>query len=596
MKEKNSIKDIFENNIYALRLIFKNCPFMVIYKLLYSVMNGLLATIDVYFLSYTIKLIESGAGFSKVILYVLLLMGIIIAYNCATLAVNAKIMPYYSYKTNSVIRAAVYKQAAHVDLKFYEDPKYYNDLNLAVTEGISRIEQVLDSLSYLLSSLATLFSISVLTYMINPVVMLFYCIPIIVMLLDKKRMDAGFALNKKINAISRRNDYFNRCFTQKEYAEELRTTGISLPLIKHFRENMEQAKKVYKTDGMRVAVVSFCQSVVTECAMSILIYVYVAYQTLVKRTMQFGDCIVLVKAVSNVDFAVQGVLENIMVFREHSMYIGKLRDFLNDESTIENSDAGVSAENGDIEFRNVSFRYSGSSDNNISRVSFRINKGEKVAIVGHNGAGKTTLIKLLLRLYDPDSGEILVNGSNIRDYALKSYRGLFGVMFQDFKHFSMSISENVLFRSVDAADKEIVRASITKSGLENRVNKLPKAEDSILGREFDSEGAVLSGGEAQKLALARIIASNRDILVLDEPSSALDPIAEDEMYSTLYSSFAGRTMIFISHRMSSTVNADKILFVENGAICEMGSHSELMHKNGKYAEMFRIQADSYKKD
>ena len=128
------------------------------------------------------------------------------------------------------------------------------------------------------------------------------------------------------------------------------------------------------------------------------------------------------------------------------------------------------------------------------------------------------------------------------------------------------------------------------------MNELPKAEYSILGREFDSEGAVLSGGEAQKLALARIIASNRDILVLDEPSAALDPIAEDEMYSTLYSSFAGRTMIFISHRMSSTVNADKILFVENGAICEMGSHSELMHKNGKYAEMFRIQADSYKKD
>jgi ATP-binding cassette subfamily B protein len=216
----------------------------------------------------------------------------------------------------------------------------------------------------------------------------------------------------------------------------------------------------------------------------------------------------------------------------------------------------------------------------------RIKAGEKIALVGHNGAGKTTLVKLLLRFYDPDSGELYFNGKNIKDYNLESYRNLFGTVFQDFQIYSFSAMENILMdRSCDEYRKDV------KEILE--LIKVSVDPDNALSKEFDKEGIVLSGGQSQKIAIARALIQDSPVLILDEPSSSLDPISEYEMNQYLFELAKDKTVIFISHRLSTTVMADRIYLLENGEIIEVGSHSELLNRNGKYADMFHKQAEKY---
>ncbi|MFD2506408.1 ATP-binding cassette domain-containing protein, partial [Paenibacillus septentrionalis] len=215
-------------------------------------------------------------------------------------------------------------------------------------------------------------------------------------------------------------------------------------------------------------------------------------------------------------------------------------------------------------------------------------------LVGHNGAGKSTLIKLMMRLYDPTEGEILLNGRNIKEFDLMSYRSLYGTVFQDFKIFSMTIAENVLMRDVETEeDRQLVINALKKSRVYDKVATLPEGIDTMLTKEFDEQGVVLSGGEFQKIAIARIFAQEAELLILDEPTSALDPIAEFEIFESMMEACKDKAVVIISHRMSSAMLADRIYYMEDGEIQESGSHMELMQLQGKYAELFLKQAEKY---
>ena len=214
-------------------------------------------------------------------------------------------------------------------------------------------------------------------------------------------------------------------------------------------------------------------------------------------------------------------------------------------------------------------------------------------MVGLNGVGKTTLVKLLLRLYDPTEGVILLGGQDIREYDIDSYRACFGIVFQDYKQIALSVGENVLGRPMRDGDEKTVEIALRKAGLWDKISKLPNGIHMVMTKEFDENGLILSGGESQKLAIASVYARDCSIVILDEPSSALDPLAEKEMYDQMYRACEGKTVIFISHRLSSATDADRIILMENGTIKEMGTHGELMKRGGSYAEMFRAQAESY---
>lgn len=260
---------------------------------------------------------------------------------------------------------------------------------------------------------------------------------------------------------------------------------------------------------------------------------------------------------------------------------------------MENRPDGVEAQPGDIEFSGVTFRYGGADTDTLRGIDLKIKQGERVAVVGYNGAGKTTLVKLMMRLYDPSSGIITLGGRDIREYDLKSYRNIFGVVFQDYKQFALSVAENVLGRPMRDGDEAIVEDALRRAGIWDKISELPDGIYTQMTREFSEDGLLLSGGQSQMLAIASVYAHGSPIVILDEPSSALDPLAERELYRQMYSACEGKTMIFISHRLSSAVSADKVVLVEDGVVRECGSHEELMRLDGKYAEMFRAQAESY---
>lgn len=248
----------------------------------------------------------------------------------------------------------------------------------------------------------------------------------------------------------------------------------------------------------------------------------------------------------------------------------------------------------DLRYENVSFHYQNKTESALKDINISIKKGEKIALVGHNGSGKTTFIKLLLRLYDPTEGEIVWNGEKYLNIIPRSIRNNIGTIFQNFQLYSFTIAENILLRKAKTEeDVMLVENAINFAGLEKVIEKAEKGIHTIVTKEFDTNGIVLSGGEKQKLALARLYAMNAEFLILDEPSSALDPLAENEIYQKMFEISKDKTLIFVSHRLSTTLYADQILVFENGEIIERGTHNELMKKDGLYKFMFETQARNY---
>ena len=249
----------------------------------------------------------------------------------------------------------------------------------------------------------------------------------------------------------------------------------------------------------------------------------------------------------------------------------------------------------ELEVRNVSFRYQSMSKDALHHINLNIKKGEKIALVGKNGSGKTTLVHLLLRLYDPDQGQLLYNGLDIRKLELEVYRDRFGIVFQDFNLYADTIRNN-LFLGGESKNEEEISQIIREFGLENKIRALPDGMDTQLTRELSEDGVLLSGGQSQALAICRIYLTDHDIFILDEPTSALDPMAEAKFFENIKNIAAEKTVLFISHRLSSAKIADRIYMMEDGEIVEYGTHAQLMELDQKYAEMFEIQSQYYSQE
>ena len=282
-------------------------------------------------------------------------------------------------------------------------------------------------------------------------------------------------------------------------------------------------------------------------------------------------------------------IRNVMHFFLFLKYAEPMVELLDIENAKKSGDE-VLSDIEQIEFQNVTFTYPKAEKPVLENVSFQIQKGEKISIVGLNGAGKTTIVKLICRLYEPDSGEIYINGKPIGNYNYESYIKQISTLFQDFRLFAISLKENIM----SAADNVYDAAQVAEMvGLSQKIAKLPDGIDSILSKDYEEGGIALSGGEEQKLALGRMLNKNSSLFILDEPTAAMDPYAEAEFYETFHKMIRGKTTIYISHRMSASVFSDKILVLENGKVADFDTHDNLLKKQGRYQELFRIQAENY---
>lgn len=308
-----------------------------------------------------------------------------------------------------------------------------------------------------------------------------------------------------------------------------------------------------------------------------------------------GDFTMYLAALTQFSSAMTEVMKSVANLKQFSGYYDALEKYMNmPEHMREGSCLEIPNPPFEFAFRNVSFTYPGQAAASLSGVSLLLRSGEKLAIVGENGAGKTTFIKLLMRMYDPDEGEIMLNGVDIRKLDFEKYQKIIGAVFQDYKLFSFSLRDNVAMDNKKGYEDNKIISLLETSGLKEKYNRLPKGLDTFLNKNFDTEGYVPSGGEGQKIAIARALYKDAPVLVLDEPTAALDPRSEYEIYQKFHEMSKGKLSLFVSHRLGSIHFCDRILVFRRGRVVEQGTHEELLKKEGEYSQLYQMQAEYYR--
>ena len=391
--------------------------------------------------------------------------------------------------------------------------------------------------------------------------------------------------------IERRSAYLLNIIENFEYGKEERIYGLKDFLISRVAKHLGESDAFYKRQTRELNKSQYFTAV-TSFFRDAISYIYLISKV-IAGSIQIGSFTMYVGAVSQFSTAMNDMMSSIVNIRRFGLYYDELNKYINMPQTMREGEKTVNNETGEytIKFENVSFRYPGSEIYALKNVNITITPSEKLSIVGENGAGKTTFVKLLLRLYDPTEGRILLNGIDIREFDYDEYQNLMAAVFQDFRLFSFTLKENVCFDK-ECSD-EVVIDCLRRSGFGNKLDQLPKGIYTNVYKNFEEDGFEPSGGEGQKIALARALFKDTPVVILDEPTAALDPRAEYEMYQNFNKMSEGKTTIFISHRLSSSRFCDKIAVFAGGEIKEYGSHDELYSKDGMYHELFDMQAKFY---
>ena len=391
--------------------------------------------------------------------------------------------------------------------------------------------------------------------------------------------------------IERRSAYLLNIIENFEYGKEERIYGLKDFLISRVAKHLGESDAFYKRQTRELNKSQYFTAV-TSFFRDAISYIYLISKV-IAGSIQIGSFTMYVGAVSQFSTAMNDMMSSIVNIRRFGLYYDELNKYINMPQTMREGEKTVDNETGEytIKFENVSFRYPGSEIYALKNVNITITPSEKLSIVGENGAGKTTFVKLLLRLYDPTEGRILLNGTDIREFDYDEYQNLIAAVFQDFRLFSFTLKENVCFDK-ECSD-EVVIDCLRRSGFGNKLDQLPKGIYTNVYKNFEEDGFEPSGGEGQKIALARALFKDTPVVILDEPTAALDPRAEYEMYQNFNKMSEGKTTIFISHRLSSSRFCDKIAVFAGGEIKEYGSHDELYSKDGMYHELFDMQAKFY---
>ena len=593
-KPKISFRRTVSNNLFMLKLLHRASPGRIAIEMGLWGLEALVAFFSwQYMHRHIVNGIEEGRSFRDLALLLVAMTALNVVLVFVQQLWYQVFAGFYYQRTAKYFQELVYKKAASVDLACYENPDFYDKYMKALNETASRADQVASSCSMMVFDIVQFAANAALMFTIDPVFLLFLLIPLVSSVFIKKQKKANFERYEATVSMNRRCDYTRRTYYLSDYAKEMRLSNIYRVMAKRFAEAIGETKTVIRKYGFKCAFYGYIVEISRQVFTFLGATAYAVYQTLVTGNILYGDCLVIINALTTLSWSITSSADSLFSFQEHALYIENFRFFLNYEPKIRDRETTVPVKKGSLTLENVSFRYDGSESDTLKNINITCGEKEKIALVGHNGAGKSTLVKLMLRLYDPTDGNITLGGENIRDYSVKEYRESFSAVFQDFHVFSLSVSENVLLRPMRDADEAIVETALRKSGAASRVAEMEKGTETILTREFDKNGTVLSGGETQKLAIAHAFTKENSFVILDEPTSALDPIAEYEMYKNMTEACENCGMIFISHRLSSAVMADRIYMLENGEVIEVGTHEELMAKNGKYADMFRKQAENY---
>lgn len=585
---------VLKNVLFALKLVWEADKRLVIGYFVAEISNKVLSMYvqNILFLKVLLSIIDGKADFKTYFISLLLFFGTYFAVSVISAYANRSKL----IATKVVLKKLnnkIFDKAIQLDISCYENPEFYDKYQRATLVLSSGYYDVLCwDVAAIIGGIIALICVVTTVTVINPMYLLFLLPVTLVFVIEVFKSKAVYKRDLEMTTNNRIKAYIQRTVFLKDFSKDMRTSNIFAVLINRFKAAIDSNIVILKKYGIKLFIYSMISSLFSDFIPIIGTYAFAGYQFVFTKALTISNFSVVLSSINSVRDSTMSIAEGFDELTQMALFFQNLRDFFDYEPQITDGgkDAGAFES---IEFKNVSFGYPGTNKTILKNVSFKITKGETVAVVGINGAGKSTLVKLLLRFYDADEGEILYNGINVKEYNVASLRNAFATVFQDYKNFAVSVNENIMCHECTEEEKKLAEKALRQSGVWDKIASLPNGADTVLTREFELDGAGLSGGENQKVSAARLFARDFEVAILDEPSSALDPIAEYKMYENLIKVTENKTVIYISHRLSSAVLSDKIYVISDGTILESGSHAELMTLGGEYSKMFTLQASSY---
>lgn len=591
-KERVPFKNAVRNNIYMIKIAYNSDKVMVIMRLVMGFFTGLNHGLSILFISEILNALDKGWNFNHILILIAGMGLYTLAYELFFAWYYKLLNPMHKLDFIRLIHKSFFVKASDIDLSCYDTPEFYNDfiysMNNCDKSIVNTIDQLADLIRALVASASVFAVIFSVDWLVAVVIFTFSLIDMVIRLIQN---GLYYKYDLELNELWRKSWYIERFFSLADYAKEIRLTDIDKRLLIEYEETMRIQRNADAKMRIKVGALNLLATALSFTLISFIL-IYMAYHLMVTKDVYIGGFSVSITAAWRLKWLLYDIQKKFVQMSKDSLYADKVRKFLESQPKIKDGALELSHFDS-LEFKNVSFAYK-DNDYVLGNVSFKVNKGERIAFVGYNGAGKTTTTKLIMRLYDVTNGEILINGINIKEYTLKSLRGTMGAVFQDYKVFAATIAENVLGDLYTPDKEETVLNALEDSTFGQRLAGLENGISTELTREFFDDGINLSGGENQKIAIARVFAQGGELVIMDEPSSALDPIAEYNLNLGIDKNARDKAVVFITHRLSTTRHVNRIYMFEKGKIIETGSHNELIALNGKYAHMFNLQAQKYK--
>lgn len=590
------IKNYLKNASFSIKITYQAAKYYFVLKSALSLLLSFVPIVKIYIWKIIIDLLISASasemltGLAK---YAILYFTVHIVQELI-IKMSQYIEYKYNDKVNYYVENLLLEQFAAVDLGFYDSSEYRDKLNQVwdIKSSVTALAslffaQVQTLLSFIVSLI--LFARWNAAYAL---VIVLCSLPIIFVEWKVNQLDINFSMQNQKNERAMR--YFKYIFTNYDNSLEIKLYNIKDFLIGKYIDSWKEYYKNRKKFTAKIAALMFVSLLISTFVSQLLLYILLIGK-IAKKIISIGDAMYYMSLFHNLYNSTVSLIRIISSSNAAFVRLNTVKEFINQKPMVQKNGVLTLDKIQKIEFSHVYFRYPGKENYVLEDCSFTMEAGQQIGLVGENGCGKSTIVKLILRLYDVEEGEILLNGIDIMEYDIEKYRAMFSVLFQDFIKYSFTLRENVSLSDIEKSDNdERIKDALSKSEMSELVSTWDKGLETPLTRSFEPDGKELSGGQWQRIALSRVFFADRDFVILDEPSASLDVFAEEKIFHQFQQLSGNRSSIIISHRLSSIVAADKILVLKNGRILEQGKHRELLSKNGYYSELFYAQAQSYR--
>ncbi len=594
---KNLLQGFFSRLFYIYSLVWETRPWMLFVMLFMSVFNGVMPLLGAYISRNLINaLIDAKNQSFQTILRLLVFQFVYLFLLRLVVSVNSMLTRTFGELVVQNIRQKIMHKSDELDLQSFDQPEFYTKLENANREAGHRPLQIATATFSMMSTLISMVSFIVVLWAVSPLAplaIILAAIPSAIVNYVYRGKNAAYMRHRSTDR--RKMDYYSGLMVDKDQVKEVRLFRLGPLFMERFNAVFDKyfagmKALIYGEGKWNILATAFMNLV--DCG----IFIWVAYKVF-HGELTVGDYTLYTGALNNIGSGVSSLITTTASIYEGTLFIDNMIAFMNEKKTIiprVDPPARVKRGEHEIEYRHVYFRYPGMDHDVLKDINLHFRSGESVVLVGLNGAGKTTLLKLMTRLYDPTQGQILLDGRDIRDYDVDQLYDIYGTIFQDFGRYADTVEMNIAYGQIDLpVDEEKIREAAVQGNAAPYIENLAKGYKTPLMRIFEPDGAELSVGQWQKLAVSRAFYNDSDILILDEPTASLDPLAEQEIFSQFDRLREGKLTFYVSHRLSSATTATQIVVLENGAVAEVGTHAELITRDGTYHRLFTVQAERY---